>query len=141
MRIPKDTFRIALKTMRECGRGRDECVVFLVERNPTQGLEVVHPPHKSTGGGYEVDNGWLGEFAVRQTMEVLNVRAQVHTHPGRAYHSVTDDRYPMVGTVGFISVVVPWFAERFVRPTDVYVCELAADGTWQAVDPLTILDE
>src|SRR5690242_1355523 len=121
--------------MHECGRARDECVVFLVERDGAGLLEVVHPPHASTGGGYEVDKGWLGEFAVKQTLRSIHIHAQMHTHPGRAYHSTTDDRYPMVGTAGFISIVVPWFAGRRIKPSDLYVCELTPDGTWQALDP------
>jgi len=127
--------------MRECGRGRSECVVFLVERDGTGRFDVIHPQHTSAGGGYEVDNNWLAEFAVRQTLEPRHVRAQIHTHPGRAYHSVTDDRYPMVGTTGFISVVVPWFAERRIKPSDLYVCKLTPDGTWQALDPSSVLEE
>jgi hypothetical protein len=141
MHISSRTFQQALKTMRECGRGCDECVVFLVENDTSQPLEVVHPPHISSGGGYEVESGWLGQFAVRQTMKPLHVRAQIHTHPGHAYHSETDDRYPMVGTVGFVSIVVPWFAERNVRPSDLYVCELAVDGTWHELNPSSVLEE
>jgi len=34
---------------------------------------------------------------------------QVHTHPGAAYHSGTDDTYPIVTTLGGLSLVVPDF--------------------------------
>jgi len=141
LRIPTRIFREALKTMHDCGRGHDECVVFLVERDGTGLFDVVHPRHTSTGGGYDVDKNWLGDFAVTQTLQPLHIRAQMHTHPGRAYHSATDDRYPMVGTAGFISVVVPWFAEGHVEPPDLYVCELMPDGTWRALDPSAVLEE
>jgi hypothetical protein len=35
---------------------------------------------------------------------------QVHTHPTSAYHSDTDDHYPLVTLVGALSVVIPDFA-------------------------------
>jgi hypothetical protein len=37
------------------------------------------------------------------------ILAQVHTHPGSAFHSPVDDRYPISNKPGFISIVVPNF--------------------------------
>ena len=37
---------------------------------------------------------------------------QVHSHPTAAYHSSTDDHFPLVTLVGALSVVVPDFAAR-----------------------------
>lgn len=36
--------------------------------------------------------------------------AQVHSHPTSAYHSSTDDEFPLVTLVGALSVVIPHFA-------------------------------
>jgi hypothetical protein len=47
-------------------------------------------------------NVWLYEHA-----EILG--AQVHAHPTRAYHSETDDAFPMVTVFGGLSLVVPDF--------------------------------
>jgi hypothetical protein len=38
--------------------------------------------------------------------------AQLHSHPTEAYHSETDDEYPIVATVGGVSIVVPDFAQK-----------------------------
>jgi hypothetical protein len=38
------------------------------------------------------------------------ILAQVHTHPGAAFHSPVDDQFPISNRPGFISVVVPDFA-------------------------------
>lgn len=35
--------------------------------------------------------------------------AQIHSHPGRAYHSEIDDAFPIVARLGGISIVVPNF--------------------------------
>lgn len=64
------------------------------------------------------------------------VLARVHTHPGEAYHSTTDDRNLLIAHPGAISVVVPDFA---AAPTlDLAGCsvnELRPDGTWRELDP------
>lgn len=49
-------------------------------------------------------NRWL--FDNRMTLV-----AQLHTHPTDAYHSDTDDRFPIVTTFGGLSLVVPNFAQ------------------------------
>lgn len=42
--------------------------------------------------------------------EVLG--AQIHSHPTSAYHSDTDDHYPLVTLSGALSIVVPDFARN-----------------------------
>jgi hypothetical protein len=41
--------------------------------------------------------------------------AQVHTHPGEAYHSELDDAKPLVASEGCISIVVPDFAREELK--------------------------
>ncbi len=48
--------------------------------------------------------------AVYERNEVL--AAQVHTHPTDAYHSSTDDTFPLVTLVGALSIVLPDFARE-----------------------------
>jgi hypothetical protein len=136
--IPNSTFLLAVKTMRECGQGRNECVVFLVERADTGVLEIVHPVHWAAGGGYEVDQDWLARFAVRQTVEPLVIRAQVHTHPGDAFHSCIDDEWPMVGIADFISIVVPRFGQGIIEPDEIYACRLTSEGEWEELEPTSL---
>lgn len=42
----------------------------------------------------------------------LILLAQVHSHPTNAYHSDTDDNFPLVTSEGQFSLVVPFFAQR-----------------------------
>lgn len=42
----------------------------------------------------------------------MSIIAQIHTHPTDAYHSDTDDAYPIATTLGSISVVIPYFARQ-----------------------------
>ncbi len=138
MHIAVDTFLDAVKTMRACGQGRRECVVFLVEHADDGVLRVLHPEHGASSSGFELDQRWLGAFAVRQTHEQVHVQAQVHTHPGSAFHSATDDMWPMVGTVGFLSIVVPRFGNGRIQTDEIYACRLDIGG-WQDVDFAALL--
>jgi hypothetical protein len=53
--------------------------------------------------------------SVHASGEIL--AAQVHSHPTDAYHSSTDDAYPLVTLLGALSVVVPDFAAN--APNDI----------------------
>jgi hypothetical protein len=63
-------------------------------------------------------NAWLYEAG-----EILAI--QVHAHPTEAYHSDTDDTYPIVTTLGGISIVVPDFCRNglFTQGTAIYRLE------------------
>jgi hypothetical protein len=69
------------------------------------------------------------------------VRAQVHTHPGIASHSDTDDRYPLAPNPGFHSLVIPRFGIGPVRLNDAYLVVLEDDGTWAERDPIAEIKE
>jgi hypothetical protein len=65
----------------------------------------------------------------------MGVRVQVHTHPGRAFHSPTDDDFPIVRTEGFLSLVIPRFAQGKVGLAEAFLTEVQSDGEWKQVDP------
>lgn len=72
-------------------------------------------------------NVWLYEHGER-------LGVQVHSHPTNAYHSETDDAYPMVTTRGGLSLVVPDFARAGVRGVGTALYRLGVQG-WEEVDP------
>ena len=53
---------------------------------------------------------------------------QVHSHPTEAFHSDTDDAYPMVTTLGGLSLVVPDFARYGVRGPNIALYRLSSEG-------------
>jgi hypothetical protein len=75
-------------------------------------------------------NVWLYEHG-----EVL--AAQVHAHPTGAFHSDTDDAFPIVTAVGGLSLVVPDFARHGVLIPRSAAYRLDAEG-WKRVDLDTI---
>ncbi len=67
----------------------------------------------------------------------LTLLLQVHSHPGEAYHSSTDDRFPIVTINGGLSIVVPDFGFGSFSIDDWAVYRLAAGGAWKEVDKAT----
>lgn len=72
------------------------------------------------------------------------VGAQVHTHPTDAYHSDTDDHYPLVTLKGSLSVVIPDFAVDGWAGVNRWAWyRLAGHANWKRVDRsvLEVTDE
>lgn len=134
--------KASFEHFRRCGAGRSECVVVWVGplANPAHVDEVIHPRHTSTTVGYDIDPRWIGELWHDLARRERTVRAQVHTHPGRAYHSSVDDELALVHTPGYLSLVIPRFAEGPVGLKDSYLAIRANDGSWHQTSPHTTLE-
>lgn len=61
----------------------------------------------------------------------LEMIAQIHSHPGRAYHSPTDDAYAIVTRIGGLSIVVPNFAKDEPAVSDWAVYRLVGQQQWE----------
>ena len=92
--------------------------------------------------GYRMEEGLLyhvnGEelhrinrWAYEQKLLLL---VQLHSHPGRAYHSETDDAYPIVATLGGLSIVIPNFGFDPIDKTYWKVYRLQDDGWDELMD-------
>lgn len=140
MRVAARTWSETIGHLRHCGRRRVECVVYWTASLDARDLadEAVHPVHVSTAWYYEVQAAWLNAFMVRLHQARRTVVAQVHTHAEEAFHSATDDAWPLVRTPGFVSLVIPRFAANEFSAIDAYVAELDSAGRWleQPVDRL-----
>lgn len=62
------------------------------------------------GVGVHVPGDSLHELNKRCYEREEILAGQVHTHPTDAFHSETDDHYPLVTLLGGLSVVIPDFA-------------------------------
>jgi hypothetical protein len=60
----------------------------------------------------------------------LKLIAQVHSHPGAAYHSAMDDEYAVATKVGCLSLVVPDFATQPFSLRECAVYRLSKAGRW-----------
>ncbi|MDE1468325.1 hypothetical protein [Aurantiacibacter sp. D1-12] len=128
----EETFHV----LRSCGDNRRECQLYWVSswNDPLKLLEVVHPRHLSSAYALSIDSGWINEFWNDLADRGMGVRVQVHTHPSEAFHSATDDAYPLLPEAGFLSLVIPDFAMGPVGFDRAYLTEIQSDGSWQQVD-------
>lgn len=132
LRLTDAVLARTFEVLRSCGRGECECVVYWTGPVAADAIDgVEHPAHERSPYGYQVDDTWLAHFGFRLGRDRRSVKAQVHTHPGRAFHSRTDDDWPIVAQAGFLSVVIPKFATGGATLRDAWIGYLQQDGTWQ----------
>ena len=56
--------------------------------------------------------------------------AQIHTHPAKAFHSFVDDEYPISHRIGFVSIVIPNFAQNITSLSKCKVFEYLGKARW-----------
>ena len=100
---------------------------------PDDICEVVHPRHRSHGGGFELDSTWINEFWLELARTGRGIRVQVHTHPREAFHSAIDDAYPIIHSVGFLSLVIPDYGVGSAGFERAYLAEIDPQGDWRSV--------
>lgn len=61
--------------------------------------------------------------------------ARIHSHPGEAFHSPTDDRNPVITFDGAISIVVPYFGLGLRRGLDPCAVLRLKGDTWHDLPP------
>lgn len=134
-RIPAALLAETFAVFRRCGGGRRECQILWT--SPWSASDtithVVHPQHRAHGGGFELGSDWINSFWLDLARTGRGIRVQVHTHPHEAFHSAIDDAYPIIHSVGFLSLVIPDFALGTVGFDRAYVAEIAPDGRWREV--------
>jgi hypothetical protein len=125
-------------TLRCCGLGECECVAYWTGPNSDDTVDgVEHPIHSRSPFGYEIDSNWLTDLWKSLARSKRSVKAQIHTHPSRAFHSPTDDHWPIVSQAGFLSIVVPNFANSEPLLDGAWIGRLQADGEWQRLASAT----
>ena len=132
-RISQAQLRDTFSELRRCGNGKRECQVLWLSpwTEPHVITDVVHPRHSASAVSFDLDEQWLHDFWRELAARGMGIRAQVHTHPGAAFHSHIDDDWPVVQTEGFLSLVLPRFAQGDVGFDGAYLVEIGGDGRWE----------
>ncbi|WP_284352654.1 hypothetical protein [Roseisolibacter agri] len=135
-------FQETFDILRRCGGNCRECAVLWVVSwdSPDTVTRVVHPTHRARAAEVEIDPAWLTGFFVELAQRGEGIRAQVHSHPGRAFHSATDDAWPAIHTPGFLSLVVPRFAQGPAGLIHTYLAQITSGGGWRSLPPADYLE-
>lgn len=134
-RIPSALIVETFDHFRRCGQGARECQLVWTSawEHPEEISCVVHSRHRSHTGGFDLDVGWLNAFWIDLSRHQHGIRFQVHTHPLDAFHSAVDDRFPIIHSVGFLSLVIPNFGLGPVGFDGAYLTEIQPNGAWREV--------
>jgi hypothetical protein len=142
--IPAGVVRETDRALRDAGRSGNECFVLWsgVIRDTTFEVRTYHLPAQTryqlaSGLCVRIDGDELHRFNrwLFSAGEILGV--QVHSHPTHAFHSTTDDTYPIVTLLGGISIVVPYFARHGLQGGGIAVFRLQTAG-WTSLPPRAV---
>jgi hypothetical protein len=133
--LAKEMLEETFEHFRKCGHGREECQALWISswNTPETLSRVIHSKHAAHFGGFVLDDAWLNAFWLDLGNTNNGVRVQVHTHPGEAFHSKTDDDFPIIHKPGFLSLVIPNFALGPVGFMDAFLTEIQPNGQWKQV--------
>lgn len=139
--VPAAIVRETEKSLRLAGRSGMECFVLwsgLISGSEFQ-VRTAHVPRQTSyrlesglmvrvdGDALHQLNSWL-----YRNNEVLAI--QIHAHPTEAYHSSTDDTYPIVTAEGSVSIVAADFCRRGLFSDSTAAYRLAGQ-VWRELDP------
>ena len=87
---------------------------------------------KASLGSVTVDTSEGAKVVSEARKRGLEIVAQVHSHPGGAFHSCTDDEYAFSYSKRFLSIVVPNFGKDGMEPlTKCCIVSYEGQGKWQ----------
>jgi hypothetical protein len=94
----------------------------------------IHPVQQCTAVSFDIplDENQRINTLLKQSNEVII--AQVHSHPGSAFHSSRDDGMPITFTIGLFSLVVPNFCKKDLKDlSELSIWEHIGKGNWQEI--------
>ena len=93
--------------------GEERVVLWLARAAAQEPVPIaeVYEPHQVTAIDYfRLPRDSMEALMAHLRSRRLKIVAQVHSHPGRAYHSQVDDEWAIVRHAGALSLVLPHFA-------------------------------
>ncbi|MBY5667384.1 hypothetical protein HFO33_34260 [Rhizobium leguminosarum] len=140
LRCSAQSIEESLETLRKGALLNEERVVLWLGRDRSKMAEVceVYEPEQTTA----IDFFHIPPESMRALMAYLRksrkkIVAQLHTHPGRAFHSDADDKWAIIRHVGALSLVLPRFATHTTIGTfldEVKSYELSGANEWRLID-------
>jgi proteasome lid subunit RPN8/RPN11 len=130
-----------LDALRDAGRDGVERVVFWLGRRTASGdaaiSEIYVPDQEAAEDYFRIPPDSMVALMNHLRRRRLALLAQVHSHPGEAFHSEADDRWAVVRHEGALSIVVPVFAAAVTVATfeaESAIFRLTRDDRWLRVE-------
>ena len=130
--LPETLLQSVIEVLTDCGGGRNECIVYATARLDSSQMAdaLIHPRHASTPVSTTVESSELHRVWDELREARRKIVLQIHSHPGSAFHSSTDDHFPIIHSVGFPSLVLPSFGRRGL--TDAHLAIYEGNGIWHS---------
>jgi Prokaryotic homologs of the JAB domain len=140
-RVSAETIEVTRDFLRRRGEeGFEAVVLWLGKPEDEQRAEIVAPyvpeqiAYRSADGvAVRVSDDGLSTLISALPAGVF-VLCRVHSHPGPAFHSETDDDNMIISHQGAISIVVPFFAREPIEPTRCSINELDHATGWRELN-------
>jgi hypothetical protein len=88
-------------------------------------------PHCFKNGIVEFDGRKLGQLWSHCRTSGFEVVADVHVHPGSFRQSPSDQRNPVMPTIGHVALILPNYARGRVEPGSIGIYEYLGDRRWR----------
>jgi hypothetical protein len=140
--LPKPVIKRTFDFLRQHGQEQNEAFAIWVGRTKRMTFEITDawfPLQENTPISYEVPADEIHRMNVKMNSMRLLAIAQVHSHPGGAFHSHTDDENASLQLPGSFSIVIPDFG--FVKrdhDTDLWAVFRYTGKDWLRVSKRTV---
>lgn len=135
-----DLIEETLAILRRSGSiGSEGIALWLAKRTADDDVgvaEVVEPLHRAAVDFFHIPPEGMTALMAHLRKSRLRLVAQVHSHPGKAFHSKADDEWAIVRHEGALSLVIPDFAHRTTTATflkDAAIFRLSSADKWEPV--------
>lgn len=118
-------------------------ILWLGKRSPqlVEVAEAYEPIYNSAADSFVIPPHGMSALMSRIAASGLAVVAQVHTHPGAAFHSAADERWALIRHAGAYSIVLPKFAHWTSETSfwsDAAVFVMQPHGKWLELSGLEV---
>lgn len=117
---------------------RHEGIAYLLGRTDgtvTLATTVFVPTAQTTRGSFFVEPRSMAACMQAAASHELQIVAQVHTHPGQAYHSDGDVEGAKIRYAGYASVVLPDYGTHLPRFDGAAAYFWTSSGEWNELTP------
>ncbi len=110
----------------------EACAIWVGEelQNIFEVKEVWFPEQKNTMITYYISDIDVHNINVKLNKKKYSAIAQLHTHPGNAYHSSIDDKHTILNLPGSFSIVIPDYGNIPINAIDEWVVYRLLNGEW-----------
>lgn len=143
IKVGRSVVAATIERLQDGGRVGHERAVLWLGKGAERIDELYEPRQQTRADQFYFDSQSMQMLFAHLREKRLRVLAQVHSHPGRAFHSEADNEWAIVRHAGALSLVLPQFAleatvDNFLNLAATYV--LSTGNDWEDAVGATVLE-